>query len=56
LNKVVYEEPQRLKARLIFTQFFRRWQMRVGYVDFALTDDDLFAHGFGDFAAVVQRQ
>jgi hypothetical protein len=30
--------------------------MRVGYVDFTLPNDNLFAHGFGDFTPVIQWQ
>lgn len=39
-----------------YTVLFGSREIGECYVDFALSDHDLFANGFGDFSPLVQRQ
>jgi hypothetical protein len=41
---------------LVSYHFFRRWQVREGYVDLTLADYDLFHDGFDDVPLVLNRQ
>ena len=42
--------PQPLLA---FARFFRRWQVRDGYVNLAVADEDLFDDGFQVFIVIL---